>query len=72
MNKRELLLVCNNQCRMWSGRNPSLSDEVNRQSNAIAKRREHLRRWDESETKRESSNIKLSQRVKFEQVYIYF
>ena len=44
-----------------------LSDEVNRQSSAIAKRREQLRRWDESETNRESSNVKISQRVKFQQ-----
>jgi ankyrin repeat protein len=56
---------------MLSGINPSISDEVNRQSSAIAKRREQLRRWDESETNRESSNIKLSQRVKFEQAYIF-
>ena len=51
--------------------NNSISDEVNRQSNAIAKRREQLRRWDESETNRESSKMKLSQRVKFEQAYIF-
>jgi protein phosphatase 1 regulatory subunit 12A len=56
---------------MLSGINPSISDEVNRQSSAIAKRREQLRRWDDSETNRESSNIKLSQRVKFEQAYIF-
>ncbi|CAF3870919.1 unnamed protein product [Adineta steineri] len=56
---------------MLSGTNLSLSDEVNRQSSAIAKRREQLRRWDESETNRQSTNIKLSQRVKFEQAYIF-
>ena len=56
---------------LMSGINPSISDEVNRQSSAIAKRREQLRRWDESETNRESSTIKLSQRVKFEQAYIF-
>ena len=54
---------------MLSGINPS--DEVNRQSSAIAKRREQLRRWDESETNRESSNIKISQRVKFQQAYVF-
>jgi ankyrin repeat protein len=56
---------------MLSGINASISDEVNRQSNAIAKRREQLRRWDESETNRESSNIKLCQHVKFERAYIF-
>jgi protein phosphatase 1 regulatory subunit 12A len=56
---------------MLTGINPSISDEVNRQSNAIAKRQEQLRRWDESETNRESSNTKISQRVKFEQAYIF-
>ncbi|UJR24559.1 hypothetical protein I4U23_005934 [Adineta vaga] len=56
---------------MLSGINPSISDEVNRQSSAIAKRREQLRRWDESETNRASTNIKNSQRVKFEQAYIF-
>ncbi|CAF1625633.1 unnamed protein product [Rotaria sp. Silwood1] len=55
---------------MLSGINP-LSDEVNRQSSAIAKRREQLRRWDESETNRESSNVKISQRVKFQQAYVF-
>ncbi len=55
---------------MSSGINPS-SDEVNRQSSAIAKRREQLRRWDESETNRESANIKISQRVKFQQAYVF-
>jgi len=55
---------------MLTGINPS-SDEVNRQSSAIAKRREQLRRWDESETNRESSNIKISQRVKFQQAYVF-
>ncbi|CAF3700278.1 unnamed protein product [Adineta steineri] len=56
---------------MLSGINPSPSDEVNRQSSAIAKRREQLRRWDESETNRESSNVKISQRVKFQQAYVF-
>ena len=56
---------------MLSGLNPSISDEVNRQSSAIAKRREQLRRWDESETNRESANIKISQRVKFQQAYVF-
>jgi ankyrin repeat protein len=55
---------------MLSGMTPT-SDEVNRQSSAIAKRREQLRRWDESETNRESSNIKISQRVKFQQAYVF-
>lgn len=45
---------------MLGGINPAISDEVNRQSNAIAKRREQLRRWNESETNRESANIKIS------------
>ena len=56
---------------MLTGINPSISDEVNRQSSAIAKRREQLRRWDESETNRASTTIKHSQRVKFEQAYIF-
>jgi ankyrin repeat protein len=55
---------------MLGGITPT-SDEVNRQSSAIAKRREQLRRWDESETNRESSNIKISQRVKFQQAYVF-
>ncbi|UJR34253.1 hypothetical protein I4U23_021657 [Adineta vaga] len=54
---------------MLSGIHPS--DEVNRQSSAIAKRREQLRRWDESETNRESANVKISQRVKFQQAYVF-
>ncbi|CAF1620451.1 unnamed protein product [Adineta ricciae] len=54
---------------MLSGISPS--DEVNRQSSAIAKRREQLRRWDESETNRESANVKISQRVKFQQAYVF-
>ena len=56
---------------MISGMNCSISDEINRQSSAIAKRREQLRRWDESETNRESSKMKLSQRVKFEESYMF-
>jgi protein phosphatase 1 regulatory subunit 12A len=51
--------------------NSIISDEVNRQSNAIDKRREQLRRWDQSETNKESSNIKYSQRVQFCQSYIF-
>jgi hypothetical protein len=42
---------------------PSIFDEVNRQSSAIAKRR-----WDESETNRESSNIDGS--IALHQAYI--
>jgi protein phosphatase 1 regulatory subunit 12A len=49
----------------------SSSDDVNRQSSAIGKRRDQLRRWDESETNKESSNIKISQRVQFEQTYVF-
>lgn len=47
------------------------SDDVSRQSSAISKRREQLRRWDESETNRESANVKISQRVKFQQAYVF-
>lgn len=56
---------------MLTGINPIVSDEVSRQSSAIAKRREQLRRWDQSETNRQSSNLKVPERVKFEEIYIF-
>ena len=43
----------------------SSSDEFNRQTNLIVKRREQLRRWEQSEINRQSSIRKFCQQVQF-------
>ncbi|CAF0969280.1 unnamed protein product, partial [Didymodactylos carnosus] len=53
------------------GSGSSLSDDASRQMSAVNKRKEQLKRWEESETNRESYTPKISQRVKFQQAYVF-
>ncbi|CAF0884380.1 unnamed protein product [Didymodactylos carnosus] len=46
-------------------------DDASRQMSAINKRKEQLKRWEESDTNRESYTPKISQRVKFQQAYVF-